>query len=220
MFTTRKEFHGDRVISCYAQRPRNVNAMMAVVFSSSPDKLALVDGESRMCYRELEQAVSALASGLSARGVRRGDRVAVMLPNQSEAAISVLAIAHLGAVLVPLGTRLKKPEISYIFEDAAPVAVIHAPAFAAEMPAHGPAALMRLECGGAAWRTMLAQRSGAPLPAVEVDEHAPFGILYTSGTTGKPKGAVLTHLNVVHSCMHWQDAHQLTHDERTLVCVP
>lgn len=220
MFTTRKEFHGDRVISCYAQRPHNVNAMMAVVFASSPDKPALVDGESRMCYLELEQAVSALASGLSARGVRQGDRVAVMLPNQSEAAISVLAIAHLGAVLVPLGTRLKKPEISYIFEDAAPVAIIHTPAFAAEMPAQGPAAAMRLECGGAAWRTMLAQRSGAPLPAVEVDEHAPFGILYTSGTTGKPKGAVLTHLNVVHSCMHWQDAHQLTHDERTLVCVP
>jgi long-chain acyl-CoA synthetase len=216
----RKEFHWGRVISCYSERPQNVNAMMATVFASAAGKLGLVDGASRMNYRELDRVVSALAAGLFAKGVHQGDRVAVMLPNQSEAAISVLAISRLGAVLVPLGTRLKKPEISYIFEDAAPVAIIYGSAFAAELPDAGPAKLMRFECGGAAWRELLERSVSTSFPAAEVDEHDPFGILYTSGTTGKPKGAVLTHLNVVHSCMHWEDAHQLTRDERTLVCVP
>ena len=213
-----KELHWDRVISCYAERPQNVNAMMAAVYASAAGKPALVDGAVRMTYGEVEREAGALAEGLSAMGVRQGDRVAVMLPNQAEAALSVLAISRLGAVLVPLGTRLKKPEISHIFEDAAPVAVIHAAAFAAELPQTGPARDMRIECGGAAWQTMLEGK--AVHPAVQIDEHEPFGILYTSGTTGKPKGAVLTHLNVVHSCLHWEDAHRLSRDERTLVCVP
>ena len=218
----RKEFHWDRVISCYADRPQNVNAMMALVFASSPEKPALVDGARRTTYSELDRIVNALATGLSSKGVRQGDRVAVMLPNQAEAVLSVLAIARLGAILVPLGTRLKKPEISYIFEDADPVAIIYSPAFAQEIPDAGPTSGMRFECGNAAWRQML-EKQVEPLPAmaaVKIDEHDLFGILYTSGTTGKPKGAMLTHLNVVHSCMHWQDAHQLTRDERTLVCVP
>lgn len=219
MLKTRKEFHWGRVISCYADRPQNVNVMMATIFATLPDKPALVDGAARTSYRELDLAIGALVAGLGAKGVRQGDHVAVMLPNQAEAMIAVLAIARMGAVLIPLGTRLKLPEISYIFEDAAPVAIIYAPAFAAQLPAGSPAGTMRFECGSAGWKQMMATHA-APVVQPEIDEHTPFGILYTSGTTGRPKGAVLTHLNVVHSCMHWKDAHQLMADERTLVCVP
>ena len=216
----RKEIHWGRVMSCYSERPPNVNAMMSGVYESVPGALALVDGSSRMTYRDVERAVSALAAGLRGHGVGQGDRVAVMLPNQAEAALAVLAIARLGAVVVPLGTRLKKPEISYIFENATPVAVIYAAAFVTELPSTGPASNMRFECGGAGWQAMLERDPADGFLAAEVDEHEAFGILYTSGTTGKPKGAVLTHLNVVHSCLHWEDAHQLSRSERTLVCVP
>ena len=216
----RKELHWGRVMSCYSERPPNVNAMMSGVYASVPGALALVDGSSRMTYSDVERAVSTLAAGLRGHGVGQSDRVAVMLPNQAEAALAVLAIARLGAVVVPLGTRLKKPEISYIFEDATPVAVIHAAAFATELPGTGPASNMRFECGGPRWQAMLERDPADWCLAAEVDEHEPFGILYTSGTTGKPKGAVLTHLNVVHSCLHWEDAHQLSRSERTLVCVP
>jgi acyl-CoA synthetase (AMP-forming)/AMP-acid ligase II len=216
----RKECHWDRLMACYADRPLNVNDMLAKSWASSADKLAVVDGSVRMNYRELEHAVTTLATGLAARGVAFGDRVAVMLPNQLEAVLSVLAIARLGAVLVPLGIRLKEPEISYIFGDAEPVAVIYAPDYAAEMPTAGPAIAMRFECGGAAWQDMMQPGQQMSAPPISLNEHDAFGIIYTSGTTGKPKGAVLTHLNVVHSCLHWEDAHQLTRDERTLVCVP
>ena len=155
MPTTRKELHWGRVMSCYSERPPNVNLMMSEIYVSAAGELALVDGSSRMTYRDVERAVSALAAGLSGHGVCRGNRVAVMLPNQAEAALAVLAIARLGAVVVPLGTRLKKPEISYIFVDATPVAVIHAAAFATELPGTGPASNMRFECGGAQWKAML-----------------------------------------------------------------
>jgi long-chain acyl-CoA synthetase len=218
MYTQRKELHQGRLISCYVQRPAHVNAMLDRVIADMPSQLALVDGEQRMTYAALGRSVTALAAGLSAAGVHKGDRVAVMLANQWETVLSVLAITRLGAVLVPLGTRLKQPEIAYIFNDAQPLAVIHGSAYAAEMPEQGPAPALRFVCGGAAWQQLLATQ-GAPAP-VDLDQHDAFAILYTSGTTGKPKGAVLTHFNVVHSCMHWADAHHLTLDERTLLCVP
>ena len=220
MPTQRKEYHGDRLITCYAERPANVNDMLARSFAQAAGQLALVDGAQRLTYDELQAQARRLAQALTDRGVVKGDRVAVMLPNQKEAVLSVIAICQIGAVVVPLGTRLRAPEISYIFEDAQPVAIIHAAAFTAELPAGGPDASMRLECGSQPWKAMLAESQTPCAAPVQVDEHDAFGILYTSGTTGKPKGAVLTHFNVVHSCMHWEDAHQLTRRERTLVCVP
>jgi len=222
MPTLRKEHHWDRVITCYAQRPPNVNAMISQSFEISAERTAVVEGPIRLSYVELEQAVGRLSVALAAKGVVQGDRVAVMLPNQLEAVLSVLAIARIGAVVVPLGTRLRAPEIQYIFEDAEPVAIIHSALFTADIPANGPVASMRFECGSAAWDAMLNVdiASEAEMPAVAIDEHDAFGIIYTSGTTGKPKGAVLTHFNVVHSCLHWEDAHQLTRQECTLFCVP
>lgn len=220
MTKTRMELQGGRLISCYSVRPKHVNDMLLRSFELAADRVAVVDGDARMRYRELDAAASTLAANLALRGVRQGDRVAVMLTNRLEAVLTVIAIARLGAILVPMGTRLRRPEIDYIFEDAQPVAVIHGAEFAIELPDSGPAAAMRFACGSAEWQALLHQSDAPPAAPVMVNEQDVFGILYTSGTTGKPKGAMLTHLNVVHSCMHWEDAHQMSRDERTLLCVP
>lgn len=223
MHKTRQELHGDRLVRCYAERPLNVNDMLRCSQALSADKVAIVDGDVRMRYGELHTLMDRLASHLAARGVRQGDRVAVMLDNQLEAVLAVMAIARLGAILVPVGTRLRHPEISYIFDDAQPVALIHGAQFTTELPENGPDPDMRFECPGAAWQALLAENHTPTLPTpslAAINENDVFGILYTSGTTGKPKGAMLTHLNVVHSCMHWQDAHHLTRQETTLLCVP
>ena len=219
MGTLRREMHWGRLMHCYAERPANINDMIGASVRRSPDGVAVVDGGLRMTYRDLDAAAGALASGLSARGVRKGDRVAVMLPNSAAAVESVVAIARLGAIIVPIGTRLRRPEIEYIFEDAEPVAMIHDAGFAQELPTLGPASSMRFAPGGTDWQSL--KDSGRDtLPAPTVSEEDVFGILYTSGTTGKPKGAMITHLNVVHSCLHWEDVHQLHHGERTVLCVP
>lgn len=218
MHATSKELHAGRVVSCYVGRPHNVNDMLQRSLALSGGQPAVVDGQRRMTHAELHATASKLASGLAARGIRTGDRVALMLANQLEAVLAVVAIARLGAIVVPIGTRLRRPEISHIFEDAEPVAVIHGEQFAGELPEHGPVSAMRFECGSAAWQSLVDQPDTAP--PVEVNEDEVFGILYTSGTTGKPKGAMLTHLNVVHSCMHWEHVHAMTRRERTIVCVP
>ena len=218
MHSTLKELHAGRVVTCYAGRPRNVNDMFQRSLALSADRPAVADGARRISYRELDAQAAALAAGLAARGVRQGDRVALMLVNQLEAVLAVVAVARLGAIVVPIGTRLRMPEIGYIFEDAEPAALIYGAEFAGEMPVRGPAPAMRFECGSAAWQGLLDARGHAPPVAVGEDDV--FGILYTSGTTGRPKGAMLTHLNAVHSCMHWEHAHAMTRGERTILCVP
>jgi acyl-CoA synthetase (AMP-forming)/AMP-acid ligase II len=223
MLGTRMEYHWGRVMRCFAERPPTVDAMFRQTVARAAYAEAVVDDGIRIDYRELDARVDRVAAGLAARGVRTGDRVAVMLDNRVEAVIAVLAISRLGAVLVTIGTRLRRPEIAYIFGDAAPVAIIHESSLVGELPMEGPAADMRFSVGasdGGARFDDLAASGTLPSACPDEREEALFAILYTSGTTGRPKGAMLTHLGVIHSCLHWADRLALRHDESTALCIP
>ncbi len=212
------ELHRGRLVTCYADRPATVGAMLDGSFSGNAGRLAVIDGEARLTYAALAQRSAAVAAGLAAGGVRAGDRVAVMLDNGLDAVLSLAAIARLGAILVPLGTRLRAPEIAYMLGDSEPAAVIHSARFGGELAEAGAPQDIRLDTSSPAWRTA-GEGAAAPPPAAAGEDDV-FAILYTSGTTGRPKGATLTHLNVVHSCLHWQEVHRLGPDDRTLLCVP
>ena len=136
---------------------------------------------------------SSVAAGLAAKGVQPGDRVAMRLGNRVEFAATLLGILHLGAVAVPIGMRLAKPEVEYIVADCGAKLVVDE----------------RLVIGG-----------GREVPAAEVQEEDTAIILYTSGTTGRPKGAMLTHFNIVHSLLHFQHCMQLGPADRTMLAVP
>ncbi|MDB5817207.1 MAG: AMP-binding enzyme family protein [Rhizobacter sp.] len=219
----RFEHQAGRMLRCYADRPAHIAEALRASFARSADRIAVVDGSSSIDYRRFGQQAEALAANLSKLGVKQGERVAVMAPNGLPAILGVAAIALLGAVLVPIGTRLKRPEIDYIFRDSEPVAILFAAEFNAELPDAGPANNMRFAFESDAWRALSAPapEGAARLPrSTEIAEHDLFGILYTSGTTGQPKGAMLTHFNAVHSCLHWQDVHHLGGEECTALCIP
>jgi len=223
MSETRMEYHWGRVMRCYRERPPTVDAMFRQTVARTPQAEAVVDGRIRLTYGELDRRVDRVAAGLAARGVRAEDRVALILENRVEMVIAVLAIARLGSMIVPIGTRLRKPEIAYIFADAEPVAVIHEAGHAAELPEDvGPATDMRFGIGDRATQRFdeLAGAGTAMPPPPDRGEEALFGILYTSGTTGRPKGATLTHLGAIHSCLHWVERLGLGHDESTALCIP
>ncbi|MEV0149894.1 MULTISPECIES: long-chain-fatty-acid--CoA ligase [unclassified Nonomuraea] len=174
---------------------------------STPDAVALrMDGVDRT-YREVDARVTRLAHALRERGVDRGDRVAVLTFNGLETVETYFACARLGAVCVPLNFRLHADEVAYQLADSGAVlAVVEAalvPAFAQAWK-DAPAVrhcLVAGEGGEPAGNIERYEDALRAAPATDVDVvadlHAPAFIMYTSGTTGRPKGAVLTHYNLL-----------------------
>jgi long-chain acyl-CoA synthetase len=213
------ELHWGRLMRCYVERPPTLDAMFREAVASDANAEAVVDGAVRLSYRELERRVDQLAAGLASRGIGKGDRVAVMLANRLEAVVTILAITRIGAAVVLIGTRLRRPEIEYIVADSQASALIYESEFEKELPSpdHVPPRDMRFCVGTASFEALYADGAVSP---PSIGEEDLFGILYTSGTTGKPKGAMLTHLGVVHSALHWVECLKLGHGERTLLCIP
>jgi acyl-CoA synthetase (AMP-forming)/AMP-acid ligase II len=191
----------------------------------APGSVAIVHGDERITYRELADRVARLAAGLRGRGVEKGDRIAILLNNGPHAIEIFLACAWLGAVLVPMNIRQRAPETEYILEDSGAAVLIFDAEFSQHLPAHdsNPALRLRLQVGGEAAGGILfdSVHASEPCEAPDfLDEEDPACLLYTSGTTGRPKGAVLTHFGVVHSCLQERDALQLQDGECGIVAAP
>jgi acyl-CoA synthetase (AMP-forming)/AMP-acid ligase II len=181
--------------------------------ATAGEKLAVVDGAERITYAKLDGIVQRVAAGLLAQGLRAGERIAVLLGNRAEFVVSLLAIARIGAIVVPVGTRLRRPEIEYICGHSGAAAIIHEEALQNEIPA-----LRHRFCVEGSYSSLLEHGHAVPpCPAVEDDV---FGILYTSGTTGRPKGAALTHLGAIHSSMHWHQVLGLQSGETSALPIP
>lgn len=221
----RREVHyGDRAMSCYVERPAHVDAMFRAIAARLPDAEALVLEQTRLTFAELDDLVERVAGNLAARGVGRGERVALLLGNRLEFVHLILACARLGAISVPLNVRQPAPEIAFVLNDCGATALVHEADLAGNLPlAHEvPDLRHRIACGGpaegaTAFEELLAR---APAPAVSVAEEDTACILYTSGTTGKPKGARLTHLGLIHSVLHFETCMGLTEGDRCILAVP
>jgi acyl-CoA synthetase (AMP-forming)/AMP-acid ligase II len=167
-----------------------------------PDKAALVFGADQRTYRQLDERAARVAAGLSARGVGHGDHVALLLHNGFGFVEALLACAKLGAIAVPVNFRLVGAEITYILDDCGAVGVItgepllHLAADAAR-DARTVGFLVDID-DDAAW-------AGAPerAPGAAVSERDVALLLYTSGTTGRPKGAMLSHRSLVLATLSW-----------------
>src|SRR5260221_12529459 len=108
---------GDRVVPAFCERPKSIWAMIAAAAARNPDGEALVCGERRMSWREVEQQSAQTAAGLRKMGLQGGDRIALLLGNRIEFVLAMFGAAELGAITVLLGTRQQKPEIAYVRAD-------------------------------------------------------------------------------------------------------
>ena len=189
----------------------------------TPTKAALVQDGTAVSYLDLDRAVTRLAHGLRTRGVERGDRVAFLGLNSIEMVLTVLATARLGAVSVPVNTRLATPELAFVLR-------------------HSGASLLLVEdvLAGASNDSEIAvlgidtvvftRAAGTGLSALglddltEIDEPVGledlFMIQYTSGTSGRPKGVMLTHGNVVWNVANLLVDVDLGSEEVALVTAP
>ena len=193
----------------YAARRQNWTNQLARHALMQPDAAALRYLGRTTTWAELEHRVNALADALSRRGVEPGDRVLILMLNRPEFVESFLAINTLGAIAVPVNFRMTAPEIGFLVADCGARMVI------TESVLAGVAAAVRdldatlatvIVAGSGSeedlpgYEDLLAE-DGEPHRIVDVENDAPALIMYTSGTTGRPKGAVLTHTNLAGQAM-------------------
>ena len=174
----------------------------------NPATIALATDDESLTYAELAARVEATAAHLRELGVGAGERVAYLGPNSIDTFVCFFATARLGGVFVSLNTRLAAPEIGYMLQDSGSVVLAHGPecadlARAADPSAHG---VKHVLSSTELRRATAGATTPVPWPDRLVDLEDPALILYTSGTTGRPKGAVLTHGNIT-----WNTVNQLVH---------
>ena len=222
----RKEvLFGDRLVRCFVQRPASLHSMWHNAVTHCAERDAVACGEHRWSYGQADVQVRAIAAGLAERGVGKGERVALLLGNQPAFVFTLFALQRLGAIAVPISTREQAPGIAYMLGQCAAKGIVFDAEFADRVPAaqQAPALAVRIVNGRAEGLDSLADliTSGADdVPPAAVGAEDTALILYTSGTTGHPKGAMLTHLNVAHSVRHYEMAMQLTRADRIALVVP
>jgi fatty-acyl-CoA synthase len=204
----------------------NVGHVLVQRARLGPNRLAITFEQTSLTYADLNARVNRLANGLAGLGVGRGDRVAVLLSNCHEYYEVLFACAKLGAVLVTVNYRLVADEVRHVLEDAEPGVFIYGDEFrevadAARLtaPAVVPVILERAGSpAGLTYAQLLEAPSSEPDRVVGLDD--PLIIMYTSGTTGRPKGVVLSHGNVLWTSFNQIADWGLRTEDRCLVVAP
>jgi long-chain acyl-CoA synthetase len=174
----------------------NLASILATSAERSPDAPAIRLGDAEVSYAELDYGSARLATLLHEQGVEPGDRVGVMLPNVPEFPVAYYGVLRAGAIVVPMNVLLKRREIAFYLEDSGAKLLLAWHGFCGEAgdgAADADAELIEVEP-----EAFAATLSGhEPTPGlVDTADDDTAVILYTSGTTGKPKGAELTHANL------------------------
>jgi fatty-acyl-CoA synthase len=185
---------------------QGIGSWVAKRRAKTPDKVALVFGDGqRLTYRAFADTVERLSALLRARGIRNGDRVAYLGENSPEFLAALFGCARLGAVFVPVNTRLAPPEVRHVLTDSGARVLIHDPEFAGRLAPLAAASAVAhvIQTGEQASdgapglaRLLLDSHDDEAGADVAVTADDPAAIIYTSGTTGRAKGAVLTHGNL------------------------
>ena len=192
-----------------------------------PDKIALICDEETLTYQELQQQVLSLAYNLQKMGIQIGDRVALLFPNCNEMAVAYFACASLGAVAVPLNNRLTGRDLTYILNDCGARLVMVGYQFwnlfhplreglrsVKDVIYAGP----ERKIGAIYLSDLLGAPDPPHEPALKPDDLAV--IMYTSGTTGLPKGAMMSHRNIFTNARNCGATLNYQETDTTLIVVP
>lgn len=200
-------------------KPSAINSSLAAVLRDHaqhrPDAACLTFGTETLSYGELDNRTSRVANALAASGVGRGDRVAILARNSPVFYELVFGCAKAGAIMLPLNWRLSAREIEGILNDAGASLILTGQEFTPQLPA-GSQPVIQIEGEYAAWRdAAVATDSGMDTNPEDV-----VLLLYTSGTTGQPKGAMISHRNLFFSGRMAREIWGFTEHSVNLVAMP
>ena len=193
----------------YLSRRQNWSNQLARHALMQPGATAIRFMGRTTTWADFDHRVTKLAEALHRRGVRQGDRVMILMLNRPEFVEATLAANRIGAIAVPVNFRLTPPELAFLVEDCQAAVLVTEPVLAAVGTAVRDIAptLATVVVAGAptdgdvlGYEDLVAE-DGDPAPAVDIPNDSPALIMYTSGTTGHPKGAVLTHANLAAQAM-------------------
>ncbi|WP_088006051.1 class I adenylate-forming enzyme family protein [Indiicoccus explosivorum] len=218
---------GREGMQVFKNRPKTIGDLLKANVKKFGEKAAIVTEAKRLSYGELDRLSSSLAANLQKKcGIEKGDRIAALIGNRYEFPLLVFACAKAGAMLVPINVKLAAEEIGYILSHSGPKVLIgeeehmdkvRAAEFTAEAEAAEGLQVFVID-GEDTFGELL---SGEPsYREANIDEEDGAFILYTSGTTGRPKGAVLAHANVIHSVLNYKTIFKTGHQLKTLIAVP
>jgi long-chain acyl-CoA synthetase len=219
----RHEIHfGDRLLPCFADRPTSLFGLFEQALAANPEGLALIDAEGRLTYAQVAERIERLAANLAAHGVGAGDRVALLLGNGAPFLIALLACARLGAIAVPLNIREQPPGLAWMLVQSGSRLLIFDAELAPRLPDLGTLPLLghRFGIEGCPFDALLAETPRRAPPVHRPGEEDVAVIVYTSGTTGGPKGAMLTHLGIAHAVMQYALCLGLGAQDRALLATP
>jgi acyl-CoA synthetase (AMP-forming)/AMP-acid ligase II len=206
----------------------SIPAMLQDTARRLPSAPAVITDDRRVDYAELASLVQRGARALIASGITPGERVAVWAPNSLEWIVAALSITTAGGVLVPVNTRFKGAEAGYVLERSRARALFTVRGFLdtdypALLDGAGVARPKTIIVAGEAhdciaWDDFLTSADDGELPAVGLDD--PSDVVYTSGTTGSPKGVVMTHGQTLRAYLDWCDWADLRPGDRYLIVNP
>jgi long-chain acyl-CoA synthetase len=212
----------------FKNRPRNIVELLENTVRKYPDKVGFISEDRRLTYKEFDDTVNRIASGLSKHGVKRGDHVALLLGVQLEFPLTFFSLMKLGAIVVPLNTRFKGEELAYEINDSESSLLIVDEEF---WPQIGSVRGVLKTVGkiffngsaepeGTLPFSLLRNGKDEVFPRAASSETDDAAIMYTSGTTGKPKGAVLHQRGMILMAMLTSDFIQFRPEDRMICCIP
>ena len=191
-----------------------------------PNKTALIFEGKYFTYKELDELVNRVANSLRELGIERAERVALFLPNIPEFIVSYFGILKLGAVAVSLNVMLKSNELKFILNDCNAKALITTESLSENVPDWDLPDLKHILIAsgrtskGISLEHLMSCASQEGARAIEMDKGDPAAIVYTSGTTGFPKGATLSHGNVISNVYSNNRCCGMRPEDRLLLCLP
>lgn len=216
----------------FMEVPLLVNDFLRRAAKLYPNKTAIVDGERRFTYREYQERCNQLGQALLDLGIQKGDRVCILSPNSHFFLESYYGVTQIGAILVPLNYRLVAADHEYIINHAGVKVVLVDYEYTQVVDGirenlktveHFIVAQDHTNTappGWVDWETLIADKPKTATPFVEQDENDVASINYTSGTTARPKGVMLTHRNAYINAYNFIAHLRITHDDVELWTLP
>ncbi|WP_067725210.1 class I adenylate-forming enzyme family protein [Oceanobacillus damuensis] len=188
--------------------------------SLTPNEIAIIDSHTNdsWTYAALHRRVAEVANYFHSKGIRKGDRVAILAPNHISYFDFFFAVMKIGAIFIPLNWRLAEAELEYVIKDCDPKIIGIDPLFADKIKSmDGNPELILIEHNDYL-NELITEKQFTIKP--QLKEEDPLAMIYTGGTTGRPKGVVLSHRSILWNALNTTISWDLTQNDTTLTCLP